>query len=64
MQEPARGRIARKLIVTDQVAWFVGLYVGLSVCLSVCLSICHTSELCKNDCTDQDAVWVEDSDGP
>jgi len=21
-------------------------------------------ELCKNDCTDRDAVWVEDSGGP
>jgi len=35
-------------IVTDQVAW----------------SVCHTSEPCKNGCTDRDAVSVEDSDGP
>jgi len=38
--------------------------VGLSVCLSVCRSVCHTSEPCKNGCTDRDAVWVEDSGGP
>jgi len=42
-------------IVTDRVAWFVGL--------SVCLSVCHTSELCKNGWTDRDAVSVEDSGG-
>jgi len=41
---------------TDRVAWSVGLFVGLSVC--------HTSEPCKNVCTDRDAVWVEDSGGP
>ena len=29
-----------------------------------CLSVCHTSEPCKNVCTDRDAVWVEDSGGP
>jgi len=35
------------------------------VCQSViCLSVCHTSEPCKNGCTDQDAVWVDDSGGP
>ena len=30
------------------------------VCLSVCLSVCHTSEPCKNGCTDRAAFWVED----
>jgi len=40
-------------IVTDRVAWSVGL--------SVCLSVCHTSEPRKNVSTDRDAVWVEDS---
>jgi len=39
-------------IVTDRVAWSVGL------------SVCHTSEPCKNGGTDRDAVWVEDSGGP
>jgi len=34
------------------------------VCLSVCLSVCHTSEPCKDGCTDRDAVWVQDSGGP
>jgi len=38
--------------VTDGVMW------------SVCLSVCHTSEPCKNGCTDRDAVWVEDLGGP
>ena len=33
------------------------------VCRSVCRSVCHTSERCKNGCTDQDAVWVEDLGG-
>jgi len=28
------------------------------------LSVCHTSEPCKNGCTNRDAVWVEDSGGP
>jgi len=40
-------------IDTDRVAWSVGLSVGISVC--------HTSEPCKNGCTDRDAVWVGDS---
>jgi len=40
-------------IVTDRVAWSVGRSGGLSVC--------HTNELCKNGCTDRDAIWVEDS---
>jgi len=40
-------------IVTDQVAWSVGL--------SVCRSVCHTSEPYKNGFTDRDAVWFEDS---
>jgi len=40
----------------DRGAWSVGL--------SVRLSICHTSEPCKNGCTDRDAVWVENSGGP
>ena len=34
------------------------------VCLSVCRSVCHTSEPCKNRCTDRAAVWVEDLGGP
>jgi len=34
------------------------------VCRLVCQSICHSSEPCKNGCTDQDGVWVEDSGGP
>jgi len=29
----------------------------------VSLSVCHDREPCKNDCTDRDAVWVEDSSG-
>jgi len=41
------------LIVTDRAA----LSVGRSV-------LSHYSEPCKNGCTDRDAVWVEDSDGP
>jgi len=32
---------------------------GLSVSLSV--SVYHSSEPCKNGCTDRDVVWVEDS---
>jgi len=39
-------------VVTDQVAWSVGL------------SVCYTSELRKNGCTDGDAVWTEDAGGP
>ena len=31
---------------------------------SVCLSVCHTSEPCKNGCTDRAAFWVEDLGGP
>jgi len=27
-------------------------------------SVCHTSEPCKNGCTDRAAVWVEDLGGP
>jgi len=38
--------------------------VARSVGRSVCRSVCHTSEPCKNCCTDRDAVWVEDSGGP
>ena len=34
------------------------------VCLSVCQSVCHTSEPCKNGCTDRAAFWVEDLGGP
>jgi len=30
----------------------------------VCRSVCHTSEPCKNGCTDQDAVWVEELGEP
>jgi len=32
--------------------------------LLLTMSVCHTSELCKNGCTDRDAVWFEDSGGP
>jgi len=39
-------------IVTDRVAWSVGL------------SVCYTSELCENGWTDRDTVWVEDSSRP
>jgi len=34
------------------------------VCWSVCRCVCHTSEPCENDCTDRDAVSVEDSCWP
>jgi len=34
------------------------------VCRFVCLSVCHTSEPCKNGCTDRAAIWVEDLGGP
>jgi len=37
-----------RLVVTDRVAWSVGR------------SVCHTSESCKNGCTDRDADWVVD----
>jgi len=30
----------------------------------VCRSVCHTSEPCKNSCTDRAAFWVEDLGGP
>ena len=30
----------------------------------VCRSVCHTSETCKNGCTNRVAVWVEDLGGP
>ena len=30
----------------------------------VCRSVSHTSEPCKNGCTDPAAVWVEDLGGP
>jgi len=39
-------------IVTDRVAWSVGL------------SVCDTSEPCKNGCADRDVVWVVGSSGP
>ena len=43
-------------------------YVDAACCYRpssvVCLSVCHTSEPCRNSCTDRDAVWVEDSGGP
>jgi len=39
-------------ILTDRVAWSVGL------------SICHISEACKNGWSDRDAVWIKDSSGP
>jgi len=29
----------------------------------VCRSVCHTSEPCRNGCTDRAAVWVEDLGG-
>jgi len=38
--------------------------VGLSLCLPVCRSVCHTSEPCKNGCTNRAAVWVHDLGGP
>jgi len=34
------------------------------VCRSVCLSVCHTSKPYKNGCTDRNAVWAENSNGP
>jgi len=44
------------------------MYVDAAYCYwlssTVCRSVCHTSEPCKNGCTDWDAVWVEDSGGP
>jgi len=43
-------------VVTDQVAWSVGL--------SVVLLVSHTSESCKNGWSDRVAVWVDDSGGP
>jgi len=43
-------------ILTDRVAWSVGLSFGLSVYRSDC----HTNDPCKNGCTDRAAVWVED----
>ena len=43
------------------------MYVDAAYCYRpssvVCRSVCYTSEPCKNDCTDRDAVWVEDSVG-
>ena len=39
-------------IVTDQVAWSVGV------------SVCHTSEPCKNSWTDQDAIRGVELSGP
>jgi len=43
-------------------------YVDVAYCYRpssvVCRSVCHTSEPCKNGCTDRDAFWVEDSGGP
>jgi len=39
-------------IVTDRIAWSVGL------------SVCHTSKPCKNCWSDRVAVCVEDSAGP
>jgi len=39
-------------VVTDWVAWSVGL------------SVCDSSEPCKNGWTDRDAVWVENLLGP
>ena len=30
----------------------------------VCRSVCHTSEPCKNGCTDRAAIWVEDLGAP
>jgi len=43
-------------------------YVDAACCYRlssmVCRSVYHTNKPCKNGCTDQDAVWVEDSGGP
>ena len=37
-------------------------YVDAAYCYRpssvVCRSVCHTSEPCKNGCTDRDAVWI------
>jgi len=30
----------------------------------VCRSVCHSSEPCKNGCTDRAAFWIEDLGGP
>jgi len=44
------------------------MYVDAPYCYRrisvVCHSVCHTSEPCKNGCSDRDAVWVEDSGEP
>jgi len=39
-------------------------HVARSVYLSVCVCLAHTGELCKNDRTDQDAIWRADCCGP
>jgi len=43
-------------------------YVDAACCYRpssmVGLSVCHSSEPCKNSCTDGDAIWVEDSVWP
>jgi len=43
-------------------------YVDAAYCYQpssvVCRSVCHTSEPCKNGCTDRDVIWVENSGGP
>jgi len=39
-------------------------YIDMAYCYRlssvVCQSVCHTSEPCKNSCSDQDAAWVQD----
>jgi len=47
---------ATRSVTIGRVEWSVGR--------SVCGSVCHTSEPCKNGCTDRDAVWVQDSGDP
>jgi len=37
---------------------------GRAVGLSVCLLVCHDRELCRNGCTDREAVRDIDSVGP
>ena len=42
-------------------------YVNAAYCYRpssvVCLCVCHTSEPCKNGCTDRHTIWVGDSCG-
>ena len=38
--------------------------VDVAYCYRPCSMLCHSSEPCRNGCTNPDAVWVEDSGGP